>query len=554
MDAKYGKPNSFKEETELDETDRSDAIEKQSKDNLTKSMKAMGKNNRQIKYVHKKTDDVIKKAAGEKVKKEEVEVQEELKGNQDKIDANHNGQIDGQDFERLRVKKDIAASRIEQQAKKKVKEGREFTEKLLETVRKSDVPAYLRKAKGDTPLTVADAKGPKKDSISAPENLAKARNEEVEQIDEISKTLAANYRHKAGQQAMNAFIDNKPTSFLGMNFPVSKKTAEKNSALIRKRGKGMSAAGERVSGAKPTSEEVEQIEERDEGKHNNGKTTGFKVVAAKAAKEYGSKEAGNRVAGAIRKKVLAKEDVTEQELDEALNEVLSKDASAGDWIHDFIHSDNPKFSGKSKAERKKMALGAYYGKHNEGYEGSEADEKEDKKGEKETGMTDAQYEKSARDKKEDKAGKKKMKEEVDTGITTDTLTGREAGGKSNDFKSFKLKVKGDHTPEKDPSCENPEETSSRQTIKAKGGLGDKVDNLDAKYGKPNSFKEEVVKEGKGLSPGQDDAPFDGPYTKTPSNVKDKSGAVHTPMSRAKDLARQAFKKIKNETMMGKISN
>ena len=55
----------------------------------------------------------------------------------------------------------------------------------------------------------------------------------------------------------------------------------------------------------------------------------------------------------------------EVELDEMINEVLSKDASAGDWIHDFIHSDNPKFAGKSKAERKKMALGAYYGKQNE---------------------------------------------------------------------------------------------------------------------------------------------------------------------------------------------
>ena len=55
----------------------------------------------------------------------------------------------------------------------------------------------------------------------------------------------------------------------------------------------------------------------------------------------------------------------EAELDEMINEVLSKDASAGDWIHDFIHSDNPKFAGKSKAERKKMALGAYYGQHKE---------------------------------------------------------------------------------------------------------------------------------------------------------------------------------------------
>lgn len=37
-------------------------------------------------------------------------------------------------------------------------------------------------------------------------------------------------------------------------------------------------------------------------------------------------------------------------------------------------------------------------------------------------------------------------------------------------------------------------------------------------------------------------PFDKPYTKIKSNVKDKSGAVHTPMSRARDLARAALKK------------
>jgi len=48
----------------------------------------------------------------------------------------------------------------------------------------------------------------------------------------------------------------------------------------------------------------------------------------------------------------------------------------------------------------------------------------------------------------------------------------------------------------------------------------------------------------------DQPPFDGPYTKTPSNVKDKSGAVHTPMSRAKDLAKAAMKRVKTE-MLGK---
>jgi hypothetical protein len=53
------------------------------------------------------------------------------------------------------------------------------------------------------------------------------------------------------------------------------------------------------------------------------------------------------------------DDLDQEDLD-ALHEVLSKDAKAGDWIHDFVHSTNPKFDGKSKKERINMALGAYY--------------------------------------------------------------------------------------------------------------------------------------------------------------------------------------------------
>lgn len=52
-------------------------------------------------------------------------------------------------------------------------------------------------------------------------------------------------------------------------------------------------------------EDDEALTERDEGKHNNGTTTGFKAVAKKAASEYGSKEAGERVAGAVRNKMKA---------------------------------------------------------------------------------------------------------------------------------------------------------------------------------------------------------------------------------------------------------
>ena len=56
--------------------------------------------------------------------------------------------------------------------------------------------------------------------------------------------------------------------------------------------------------------------------------------------------------------------LSEEELDE-LDEVLSKDAEAGEWISDFVNSDNPKFKGKSKEKRKQMALAAYYAKQRE---------------------------------------------------------------------------------------------------------------------------------------------------------------------------------------------
>jgi hypothetical protein len=183
--------------------------------------------------------------------------------------------------------------------------------------------------------------------------------------------------------------------------------------------------------------------------------------------------------------------LTEEQLDEMINEVLGKDATAGDYIHDFVHSDNPKFAGKSKAERKKMALGAYYGKQNE------------------------------------------AKEDCSP-ITTDTLAGRMPGGKSNDFKSFKVRVRpldkeGEHTPkDATPKAIQPDDTPAR---------------------KSHETKQKLKTEGK--RPETDDAPpFDEPYTRTAGEVKDKSGAVHTPMSRARDLARAAMKKVKTE-MLGK---
>lgn len=56
--------------------------------------------------------------------------------------------------------------------------------------------------------------------------------------------------------------------------------------------------------------------------------------------------------------------LSEEQLNK-IEEVLSKSATAGEWISDFVHSDDPRFKGKSKEKRKQMALAAYYAKQRE---------------------------------------------------------------------------------------------------------------------------------------------------------------------------------------------
>ena len=46
--------------------------------------------------------------------------------------------------------------------------------------------------------------------------------------------------------------------------------------------------------------------------------------------------------------------------EELLLEILKASDPTSKWIHDFVYSDNPKFKGKSKKERIRMALGAKY--------------------------------------------------------------------------------------------------------------------------------------------------------------------------------------------------
>lgn len=68
----------------------------------------------------------------------------------------------------------------------------------------------------------------------------------------------------------------------------------------------------------------------------------------------------------VKKESYCEDDMEETKMsDEEMEEALSKNAPAGDWIKDFVHSKNPMFKDKTKDQRIQMALGAYYAKKNE---------------------------------------------------------------------------------------------------------------------------------------------------------------------------------------------
>ena len=99
---------------------------------------------------------------------------------------------------------------------------------------------------------------------------------------------------------------------------------------------------------KSYNEDIEYIEERDEGKPG----LMFKKIAKKAAAKYGSVEAGNRVAGAIRKKVLANEATRMAELGYNETEIrnkIAKSTGGGEAADRATELENrPTFGDKSK--------------------------------------------------------------------------------------------------------------------------------------------------------------------------------------------------------------
>lgn len=91
--------------------------------------------------------------------------------------------------------------------------------------------------------------------------------------------------------------------------------------------------------------------------NKNGKVDGDDLAKLRATKK---EDYDDETAITKKMKKESLDDLSEEELQTQLDEVLSKDQPASTWIKDFVKSDDPKFSGDSKKQRIKRALGAYY--------------------------------------------------------------------------------------------------------------------------------------------------------------------------------------------------
>lgn len=229
----------------------------------------------------------------------------------------------------------------------------------IEEVNKSDIPAYLRKAKGEAPLTKAELDAEKEKNLSHSKQLAKNRG-----VDEAVKQSAGD--------------DSMPNAGPDQDVCPKCKKSPCECDSVEEELKGGQVKLDKNKNGKLDADDFKKLRNEEQEppfdkpyttvktKKNNGAQIA-RALAQKALKTAIIKghERYTSSKDNLKSKqfgMAEEEDFSEEELDSMINEVLSKDAKAGEWIHDFVHSDNPKFAGKSKQKRKEMALAAYYAK------------------------------------------------------------------------------------------------------------------------------------------------------------------------------------------------
>ena len=199
------------------------------------------------------------------------------------------------------------------------------------------------------------------------QDLKIVRNEETESLDEASTTTT----QRTDTNRPTYDVHSKATgNHIGTIYTPSKTNPKHQTTVYDSTGKihkksehdTLKDAHDFIKTSRGIKEEAEELDEIRRMKTKLNKldaVSNMSVARQKLSNLMKSGKAKGALIANKRRTLNMGDDIDQEDLD-ALNEVLSKDAKAGDWIHDFVHSDNPKFDGKSKKERIKMALGAYY--------------------------------------------------------------------------------------------------------------------------------------------------------------------------------------------------
>jgi hypothetical protein len=311
----------------------------------------------------------------------------------------------------------------------------------------------------------------------------------------------------------------------------------------------------------------------------------FSMIAKKAGERYGSAEAGKRVAGAILAKLRKEEadaDWTEEQAD-ALIDLAEKHMTDAEMKkrEDIVKGMKKSLAG-FKARYGARAKDVMYATATKQAMKEELDEavsrkdfqmvadlikthdSHDKRKELAQHHAEIFHRQNPRFDRKKFMDAANVHEEIDPKVRTkDTLKGQEPTsqkddvGPGSDAKSTKVKYRGGPMKEEVKKSDIPAFIRKARGDKPLTVADAKAGRKDSISSKENLAKARGVTEGKHpesdtvpFVTNTDQPPFDKPYTKIGGTVTDKSGAKHTPMSRARDLARSAMKRIKTE-MLGK---
>ena len=281
---------------------------------------------------------------------------EALKGDQHKIDKNKNGKVDAHDFKILRGEKKVNEDQVEEGNNpfdvknyksqlptkpgekagfdsKKVSTGTVYTKKpVKEEAEDLDEAKFdpLKHIKNPNPAVKAAAKDVKRGSYADRAALMKAggvkddrgprgvTQEESEQIDELKKSTVKSYMNKKVDQ-INKDAD---LQYPFKPKPITKKEAGKNAENLM-RGHA------RISGAKPTSEEVEDLDEAQFNplKHIKNPNPAVKAAAKDVKRSSYADRAALMKAGGV-KDDRGTRGVTQEEVDQIDERSLSTSEKA----------------------------------------------------------------------------------------------------------------------------------------------------------------------------------------------------------------------------------